>query len=78
MEFHLKMDPAMTVQSSHDITEDLTHIIEKQYPGTSVTIHVEPCDGKCSDYCLVGCLLPVEIRRDIQHKNGRPDILTLH
>ncbi|MDQ5987155.1 MAG: Ferrous-iron efflux pump FieF [Syntrophus sp. SKADARSKE-3] len=73
MEFHLKMDPTMTVQSSHDITEDLTSIIEKQYPGTSVTIHVEPCDGKCDNHCLVGCLLPAETRCAIQHKNGRSE-----
>ncbi len=69
VECHLKVDPLMTVLSSHQITEDLTTAIEEKYPDTSVTIHVEPCDGRCAAKCLAGCLLPEDTRRDIQ--NGR-------
>ena len=69
VECHLKVDPLMTVLSSHQITEDLTTAIEEKYPDTSVTIHVEPCDGRCAAKCLAGCLLPEDMRRDIQ--NGR-------
>jgi len=68
VEFHLKVDPEMSVQSSHDITEDLSLSIEKQFPGTSVMIHIEPCDGDCDDKCLQGCLLPEQERRNQQER----------
>jgi cation diffusion facilitator family transporter len=58
VEFHLKVDPEMSVRISHAITEDLSSDIEKQFPSTSVMIHIEPCDGDCKDNCLQGCLLP--------------------
>jgi cation diffusion facilitator family transporter len=67
VECHLKVDPLMTVRSSHEITEDLAAAIEEQYPDTSVTIHVEPCDGRCDAKCLAGCLLPEGKRREIQN-----------
>jgi cation diffusion facilitator family transporter len=58
IEFHLKVDPLMSVEVSHKITEDLTDMIKDKYPDASVMIHIEPCDGNCNDKCLEGCLLP--------------------
>ena len=66
VEFHMKVDPHMTVEASHQITEEITARIESQFPGTSVTIHTEPCDGQCGAKCLEGCLLPV--RGDMNSK----------
>jgi cation diffusion facilitator family transporter len=60
VEFHMKVDPEMTVEDSHRITEEIADAIEKQFPGTSVTIHTEPCQGECEKKCLDGCLLPVK------------------
>lgn len=60
VEFHMKVDPHMTVEDSHRITDEIAARIEEQYPGTSVTIHTEPCDGRCGEKCLDGCLLPVK------------------
>jgi cation diffusion facilitator family transporter len=60
IEFHLKVDPLMSVEVSHKITEDLTGMIKNKYPDASVMIHIEPCDGHCNDKCLEGCLLPVD------------------
>jgi cation diffusion facilitator family transporter len=60
VEFHMKVDPQMTVEDSHRITEEIAERIEKQFPGTSVTIHTEPCQGDCEKKCLDGCLLPVK------------------
>ena len=57
VEFHLKVDPEMSVQISHAITEDLSSDIEEQFPSRSVMIPIEPCDGDCIDNCLPGCLL---------------------
>jgi cation diffusion facilitator family transporter len=71
VEFHLQMDPQMTVESSHTITEELSDSIERQYPETGVTIHVEPCDGECVGHCLEGCLLTAEKRSEIRQTRSR-------
>ncbi len=68
VEFHLKVDPEMSVQISHAIAEDLSLGIEKQFPSTSVMIHIEPCDGDCEGNCLKGCLLPEQQRQEQQRR----------
>jgi len=65
VEFHVKVDPDMTVQSSHDITDDFSREIRERFPGASVTIHIEPCDGSCTGSCLDGCLLEEQERQAI-------------
>ena len=60
VEFHIKVDPLMTVQDSHDISEKITVRIKEKFPHTSLTIHTEPCDGNCEEKCLEGCMLPVK------------------
>jgi cation diffusion facilitator family transporter len=62
IEFHIKVDPQMTVISSHDITRTLKQHIREKFPDSSITIHIEPCDGECSKACAAGCLLPAEKR----------------
>ncbi len=57
VEFHLKVDPHMSVMDSHDITKVLKRKIKAQFPETTVTIHIEPCDSDCVDKCMEGCLL---------------------
>ena len=57
----------MTVVDSHIITEEIAKNIENKYPHTSVTIHVEPCDGDCDEDCLSGCLLSEKERCEIQN-----------
>jgi cation diffusion facilitator family transporter len=72
VEFHMKVDPHMTVEDSHRITDEIAARIEKQFPGTSVTIHTEPCDGRCGAKCLNGCLLPVkgDMNSKMKPENG--------
>ena len=60
VEFHMKVDAHMTVEDSHRITEEIADRIEKHFPGASVTIHTEPCDGNCDAKCIEGCLLPAK------------------
>lgn len=57
VEFHIKVDPDMSVESSHDITEELATRIEKHFPKASVTVHTEPCGTECEEKCLAGCFL---------------------
>jgi len=68
VELHLILDADMTVEESHGISEVMTCDIEDRFPNTTVTVHVEPCDGKCTELCLQGCLLPEAERAVMQKK----------
>lgn len=43
VEFHLLVEADMSVEDSHHVTEILAREIEEHLPGSSVTIHIEPC-----------------------------------
>lgn len=66
IEFHLKVDRHLSVETSHAITEDLTAHIEEHFPHSSVMIHVEPCDGSCTQKCLDGCFLSATQRQGLK------------
>jgi cation diffusion facilitator family transporter len=70
IEFHIKVDRRMTVENSHSITRELKRLIINQYPASTITIHVEPCDGDCNEVCVAGCLLPEEQRLQISLTGG--------
>ena len=72
VEFHLKVDPHMSVMDSHDITKVLKTKIKAQFPGTTVTIHIEPCDSDCVDKCIEGCLLPEQKRQETEANDFHP------
>lgn len=57
VELHLLVDAEMHVHESHDISDRVVAAIRSRFPGSHVTVHVEPCDGSCKDVCVEGCLL---------------------
>jgi cation diffusion facilitator family transporter len=57
IEFHIQVDPIMTVESSHRLAQGLSRAIKEHLANSTVTIHIEPCTGACADKCLAGCLL---------------------
>lgn len=57
VEFHIQVDPQMSVAVSHELTEELCIAIKGRILHSTVTIHVEPCTRECNDKCLAGCLL---------------------
>jgi cation diffusion facilitator family transporter len=63
IEFHLLVDPDMHVKDSHAIADRITAAVRERFAGCNVTIHIEPCDGRCKDICVAGCLLPEEERK---------------
>ncbi|MCG6534021.1 MAG: cation diffusion facilitator family transporter [Syntrophales bacterium LBB04] len=71
VDFHIKVDPSMSVEDSHKITDELSRNIESRFPNTNVTVHIEPCDGKCNADCLSGCLLPENEQKAVMQKNRR-------
>jgi len=47
IDFHLVVPKDVSVERAHWLCDDLEREIETRLSYTSVTIHVEPCDGKC-------------------------------
>ena len=72
IEFHIKVDPEMSVGVSHRITNELAAGIKRRFPEASVTIHTEPCDGRCDESCLRGCLLSEPKRDAIRQVDQTP------
>jgi cation diffusion facilitator family transporter len=70
IDFHIKVDPDMSVEASHNITDILSKSIENKFPHSSITIHTEPCKGKCIGDCLAGCLLTGKERERLVNKKG--------
>jgi cation diffusion facilitator family transporter len=62
VEFHLVVDKDLTVEASHHLSDALARAIKARFSGSTVTIHIEPCDGKCRPACIEGCLLTEENR----------------
>jgi cation diffusion facilitator family transporter len=57
VEFHLLVDPDMSVFDSHRITQVIGDDIKALFPDTQVTIHIEPCDKTCPSKCVKNCFL---------------------
>lgn len=57
VEFHIRVDASMSVDESHRIADMITCSIKQHYPGTAVTIHIEPCNCTMSKDRSCGCLL---------------------
>jgi len=47
VDFHIWVEPTMTVETSHRLCHHLAGDIEKHFGLCSVTVHVEPCHGHC-------------------------------
>ncbi len=45
VDMHLLVDPNLTVEQVHPISDGIEHEIEERLPGTIAVIHVEPDDG---------------------------------
>jgi len=57
IEFHVLVNPSMSVNRSHKLTDELVVKIREIMPASLVTIHVEPCKSKCYPKCRAGCLV---------------------
>jgi cation diffusion facilitator family transporter len=68
VEFHMLVDGDMSVSASHAITDVISRDIRERYPESSVTVHIEPCDGTCDQVCVDGCFLSDEARKTVQER----------
>ncbi|MDD1761604.1 MAG: cation diffusion facilitator family transporter, partial [Methanothrix sp.] len=62
VEFHIRVDASMSVDESHRITDMIAFSIKEHYPGTMVTIHIEPCNCTLAKEGSCGCLLTKEAK----------------
>jgi cation diffusion facilitator family transporter len=69
VEFHMLVDAEMSVDESHRITDMLTRSIQEHYPDSTITIHIEPCNGECTTKCHGDCLLNEKDRKAIRARN---------
>jgi len=74
VEFHIKVDPHMTVEASHRAGKEISEAIRGRFLNASVTVHIEPCNGLCTKQCITGCLLDEKARQAIQ-KSQKRDVL---
>ena len=49
IDFHMVVSRHISVERAHQLCDQLEEDIEKRLSDTSVTIHVEPCDGNCEE-----------------------------
>ncbi len=42
VQFHMWMDPAMTVAEAHEVVEDIERRLAIEFPGTEILIHIDP------------------------------------
>jgi len=68
VEFHVRVDANMSIDESHRIADMMTCSIKQHYPGTTVTIHIEPCNCALAKDDSCGCLLSDEEKRNIKMK----------
>lgn len=57
VEFHLVVDRNLSVQSAHDICDEITSKIKEKFPRTEVMIHTEPCLDSCGGICKGNCAI---------------------
>jgi cation diffusion facilitator family transporter len=57
VEFHLVVNKDLSVKQAHDICDDITIQIKKEFPKTEVMIHTEPCLDQCNGNCLGNCAI---------------------
>lgn len=41
-QFHMWVDPEMTVQRAHDVVEEIEQLLAREFPGVEVLIHLDP------------------------------------
>lgn len=66
VDLHIVMDQDVSLQKSHQVSDKIISRIREKFPDTQITVHAEPCDGRCSPNCLSGCLLDERQRQKVQ------------
>jgi cation diffusion facilitator family transporter len=57
VEFHLMLDPTMSVQDAHAVNDKIVREIKCQFKDSKVMVHIEPCDNRCESKCVTSCFV---------------------
>jgi cation diffusion facilitator family transporter len=68
VEFHVRVDAGMSVDESHRISDMMADSIKHHFPGTNITIHIEPCNCALAQPETCGCLLSEADKKAIREK----------
>lgn len=74
VDVHVVVPAEQSVGQAHEVAEAIENGVAERFPGTSVTVHLDPCDGACPPHCLSGCLLARERRHALRAARGLPPI----
>jgi cation diffusion facilitator family transporter len=66
IEVHIQVEGKMSVEAAHTLNQDLVRQIKRRFRQATVTVHTEPCSGRCAEKCLAGCLLTEKERTGIR------------
>jgi cation diffusion facilitator family transporter len=61
IDFHLVVARGVPVEQAHDLTDHLESDLRLEFPRSTISIHIEPCDEICSE-CASFCLAAKESR----------------
>ncbi len=70
VELHVVVPAEMTVHTSHEVTRVIAKGLKDRFPGTSVIIHVDPCELDCQPECEQDCLLSEPQRDELRNYEG--------
>lgn len=65
VDIHVLMDREMHLVLAHEVSQNIEDAVEARFPGTSLTVHMEPCDTECAPPCVQDCLLDDQERRSL-------------
>ncbi len=66
VDLHVVMDKDISLQESHQVSDQIVACVKEKFPAAQITVHAEPCDGRCSPNCLNGCRLDEQERKEVQ------------
>ena len=55
IDLHLVMPKNVSIEEAHRMCDHLEQHVRNKFKNTSITIHVEPCDGKCPRCSIITC-----------------------
>ncbi len=74
IDVHVVVEEQQTISVAHEVAEEIEMGVLNTFPGSTVTVHLDPCDGRCPPACLAGCLLTRERRHALRAAKGMPPI----
>jgi ferrous-iron efflux pump FieF len=42
VQFHVWMDPDMSIAQAHEVMDEVEHKLEAEFPGAEILIHIDP------------------------------------